>query len=180
MSKCEKCNKDLIVDTRNLLLSYPPKYKATCPLCGEVSYILAEDSKEHQNSKYSLVGMKFGKRNENIYFLRDKCKFSLRKIGKYYNLSGEQVRLICNRIERFLKSPEINFMLTGEGFKGKYVGELGFSKRTLNALEKAGIYTIEELKQKSYNDIVNMKGVGQVGAQEIFNKVLEVIKYEER
>jgi DNA-directed RNA polymerase alpha subunit len=124
--------------------------------------------------------MKFGKRNADIYIMRNKHNLSLRKIGRDFDLSGEQVRLICNRIDHFLKTPEINFLLTGEGFKGKYVGELGFSKRTLNALEKAEIYTIEELKQKSYNDIVNMKGVGQVGAQEIFNKVLEVIKYEER
>ena len=178
--KCERCRKDLIIDTTNLLLSNPPKYKAYCPWCGNVNYVLAEDFKEHQNDKYGLIRTKFGNRDTNIYFLRDKCKFSLRKIGKYYNLSGEQIRLICNKINNFLKTPEINFLLTGEGFKGKYVGELGFSKRTLNALEKAGIYTVEELKLKSCDDIMNIRGIGWIGAQEIFCKVLEVIKYEER
>lgn len=130
--------------------------------------------------KIDLIESKFGHRNALIYKMRKEQGFSLRKVGYVFNLSGEQVRLICNKIDVFLKSPEINFLLTGEGFKGKYIGELGLSKRSVNALEKEGVYTIEQLKERSYDDIMNMKGIGWTCAQEIFCKVLEVIKYEER
>lgn len=130
--------------------------------------------------KERLIELKFGHRNFLIYKMKNDYKFSLRKVGKAFDLSGEQVRLICNNIDNFLEASKSHFLLTPEGGNDKYIGELGLSKRNLNALEKAGIYTVEELKQKSYDDIINLRGIGWLGAQEIFCKVLEVIKNEER
>ena len=132
------------------------------------------------DENYELIEIKFGHRNCLIYKMRKKYKFALRKIGKTFDLSGERVRLICNNIDNFLESSKGHFLYTPGDNNNKYIGELGLSKRSLNALEKAGIYTVDELKRRSYNDIINLRGIGWVGAQEIFCKVLEVIKNEER
>lgn len=130
--------------------------------------------------KQKLIESKFGHRNALIYKMRKEQGFSLRKVGWTFGLSREQVRQICNKIDTFLKSPKNNFLITGEWFKGIYIEELGLSKRSVNALKKNGVYTIEQLKRKSYDDIMNMEGIGWKCAQEIFCKVLEVINYEER
>lgn len=130
--------------------------------------------------KQKLIESKFGHRDYLIYKMRKEHGFSLRKVGWTFELSREQIRQICNKIDNFLKSPKNNFLLTGDWFKGVYIEELGLSKRSVNALKKNGVYTIEQLKQRSYDDIMNMKGIGWSCAQEIFCKVLEVINYEER
>jgi len=36
--KCPKCGSDAEVDTDKVLTTYPPKYRAVCPNCGEVCY----------------------------------------------------------------------------------------------------------------------------------------------
>lgn len=36
--KCPKCGGEVIVDRSMVLTSYPPKYKAVCTKCGEISY----------------------------------------------------------------------------------------------------------------------------------------------
>lgn len=39
MVKCKVCGSEMTVDTSNVLLSSPPRYKAFCENCGDVQYI---------------------------------------------------------------------------------------------------------------------------------------------
>ena len=43
MVKCDKCGCPMIVDTSAILLSYPPKYTATCPNCGSTQYPFTDE-----------------------------------------------------------------------------------------------------------------------------------------
>lgn len=42
MVKCKVCGSEMTVDTSNVLLSSPPRYKAFCENCGNVSYVTWE------------------------------------------------------------------------------------------------------------------------------------------
>lgn len=37
---CEKCGEKMIIDKKDALLTNPPRYKAECPNCGRLKYIL--------------------------------------------------------------------------------------------------------------------------------------------
>ena len=51
--------------------------------------------------------------------------------------------------------------------KGTKIADAGFGKRTVNALEAAGVKTVEELAGKSDAELAEMKGIGAVAVKEI-------------
>jgi hypothetical protein len=45
--RCDHCfHGELVVDTSKVLLSYPPKYQATCKECGHIQYPLCSEVEE--------------------------------------------------------------------------------------------------------------------------------------
>lgn len=126
-----------------------------------------------------ILKSRFSTKDLEIYELR-KQGWTLRKIAKKYGISAEWVRLTCNKITfykmhagRVLSSLDINE-------NNEYIGELGFSKRVVKTLENNGIYTWDQLKECSYDEIINMGGSGKAGSQEIFRTVFERLRNEKK
>ena len=55
----------------------------------------------------------------------------------------------------------------GPGSFPQRLGDLGLSTRTRNALEKAGIKDVAELRRMSREDLLEIKGIGEKAAEEI-------------
>ena len=58
-----------------------------------------------------------------------------------------------------------------DGDMDKDISSLDFTNRTLNALTKAGLTTIDKLKKLTNNEIKQIKGLGEKSAKEVLQKI---------
>lgn len=49
--------------------------------------------------------------------------------------------------------------------------EMEFSVRTYSCLKRAGINTVEQLMEKSYNDVLTIRNLGKKSFEEVTNKL---------
>ena len=51
--------------------------------------------------------------------------------------------------------------------------------RVIKMLEKAGIFSVEDLVEKSFDDLVKVEGIGDKTAQKILDILADVVDFEE-
>ncbi|HQQ51212.1 MAG TPA: helix-hairpin-helix domain-containing protein, partial [Spirochaetota bacterium] len=55
----------------------------------------------------------------------------------------------------------------------------GLDARTITLLETGGIFSVEDLVEKSVEDLMNIDGIGEKTAQKIINIIQEYVDFEE-
>lgn len=82
MVKCDKCGCPMIVDASVILTSYPPKYTAICPSCGNIQYPFTTECFENEKV-YNYGEIKEAIKNYKIpkKLVRDKIPEIIRNSG---------------------------------------------------------------------------------------------------
>ena len=62
MVKCKVCGSEMTVDTSNVLLSSPPRYRAFCENCGDVRYVTWEERMILVNAEAGAIPIEWIKR----------------------------------------------------------------------------------------------------------------------
>lgn len=94
----------------------------------------------------------------------------LRSLGGYYESLDKPVRVdIMPARNAAMRRPA----RTTEIRQSEPVSRLSFPLKVVNALMAAGIVTIDELKTKSFDELVAIKGIGEVTANNLIKAVNE-------
>ena len=105
--------------------------------------------------KYGVFGVINGIREE-YYNKYAKLERQLIELCKVNEMAADKI-IKENELKKKYKTDEIEIT--------------SFSVRTFNALKRAGINTISELSQLSYNDICNIRNLGKKSINEIIDKL---------
>lgn len=143
---------------------------------------LSDDQKN--GIKYVLLD--FPKNWIEILVLRYRKQLSLRQIGEIHGITAERVRQIIhkalNKLEILKESQYVIYGLQSwhkksiveEVNRDIYeipIEEMHLSGRAYNCLMRANLTTIGKVKELKYEDLLNMKNMGQNAANEVINKL---------
>ena len=139
--------------------------------------------------------MTLTEQEKKCVFLYFRNGMSYREIGDVCHLSAERIRQIVKKAERKLRNPtRFNFIRYGyegnvERLTPKYelteedrradllnteIEEMDFSVRTFNCLKRAGINTVQELTQKTEDEMIKIRNLGKKSLDEVKNKLEEM------
>ncbi|NMB65371.1 MAG: transcription termination/antitermination protein NusA [Spirochaetes bacterium] len=120
------------------------------------------------NDQYRLA---IGKNGHNARLAAKLCGFNIDiKTEDQYRefLSSSESRALVEQL----------FATTSEGETP--LEELpGLDARTITLLEAGGIFSVEDLVEKSVEDLMNIDGIGEKTAQKIINIIQEYVEFEE-
>jgi NAD-dependent DNA ligase len=124
-------------------------------------------------SKNGIDHLGLEEREKLILLFRYKENYSFQQIADHFSLTVSRIRQIeAKALRRMLHAKRRYLWDTKHQRKlsnHEFVTVLGFSVRTSNRLRRAGIETIEQLSEKTYEELIDLKGLGPKGLREIKN-----------
>lgn len=126
-----------------------------------------------RKEEFGVIGQHLTLRERKIYMMRYGIggykQNKLQEIGDEFSLSRERIRQILNKIEKKIKRFKT---YKKQEYKNTLVEDLNLSPRTINALMKKNINTIDDLSKKNLEDFRNIKGFGS----KAYDQVVSALK----
>lgn len=127
-------------------------------LCERVNKVLAHIKDNHRQ----------------IMLLKYKDYMSNVEIGTYIGSTAQYVSSLCKKICRTMRHPSLSKILLQGSYQVEltsYIQSLNLSTRAVTCLQRHKIYTIKDLLDTDYFDLISFYNLGAGTAKEIIDKV---------
>ena len=112
--KCKHCNREMVLDTGKILLSYPPKQVYICPKCGSIECVSLDDGSifvyADEHNPTGVIGEIEIPLNEEIEIRADERKKVIEEIRERFKKANFEIMSsidLYSYIDNFLYQVEI-------------------------------------------------------------------------